>query len=123
MHRDLKPANIKVTPAGDVKVLDFGLAKAFAGEAAPVDSPDSSTITASGTRPGIILGTAPYMSPEHVRGNTMDKRCDIWAFDVVLYEMPTGRRLFRWGGRWRSAVADQSRAQLARRIPPQRASS
>jgi Tol biopolymer transport system component/predicted Ser/Thr protein kinase len=92
VHRDLKPANIKVTPQGVMKVLDFGLAKAAeepAGE--PENSP---TLTISPTRAGLILGTAAYMSPEQARGKPVDKRADIWAFGVVLYETLTGQRLF-----------------------------
>ena len=94
VHRDLKPANIKITPDGVVKVLDFGLAKAASGDAAPVDLTQSPTMTVGGTREGIILGTAAYMSPEQARGRTADKRADVWAFGVVLYEMLTGRQAF-----------------------------
>ena len=94
VHRDLKPANIKVTPDGVVKILDFGLAKALAGDAAPFDSSESPTITAAGTHDGVILGTAAYMSPEQARGRPVDRRADLWAFGVVLYEMLTGRRAF-----------------------------
>jgi eukaryotic-like serine/threonine-protein kinase len=90
VHRDLKPANIKIRPDGSVKVLDFGLAKA--GEAQEVTS-DSPTMM-PGTYAGMILGTAGYMSPEQARGQAVDKRADIWAFGVVLYEMVTGKRLF-----------------------------
>ncbi len=93
IHRDLKPANIKIKPDGAVKVLDFGLAKI--AEQAVAGSPESSpTLTIEATRVGQILGTAAYMSPEQARGKTVDKRADIWAFGVVLYEMLTGRRLF-----------------------------
>ena len=94
VHRDLKPANIKITPDGVVKVLDFGLAKA-AEEPAPAGDPSvSPTMTLSPTRLGVILGTAAYMSPEQARGATVDKRADIWAFGVVLYEMLTGKAMF-----------------------------
>jgi len=95
VHRDLKPANIKITPAGLVKVLDFGLAKAALGDdATPPDLSNSPTITIGGTRPGLILGTAAYMSPEQARGQVVDKRTDIWAFGCVLYEMVAGRVAF-----------------------------
>jgi serine/threonine-protein kinase len=94
VHRDLKPANIKVKPDGTVKVLDFGLAK-MAQAAVVAGSPEESpTLTMEATRAGQILGTASYMAPEQARGKTVDKRVDIWAFGVVLYEMLTGRRLF-----------------------------
>src|SRR6516225_6621446 len=94
IHRDLKPANIKITPGDKVKVLDFGLAKAT--EAATADSGLSRSPTiVSGTMGGVILGTAAYMSPEQARGKPVDKRADIWAFGVVLYEMVTGRQLFK----------------------------
>jgi len=96
VHRDLKPANIKVTPDGQVKVLDFGLAKAFADEAAEASgaASRSPTLTAAATRAGVILGTAAYMSPEQARGKAVDRRADIWAFGCILYEMLTGKRLF-----------------------------
>ncbi len=86
IHRDLKPANIKITPEGKVKVLDFGLAKAFAADLA-----ESSAVTEVGTRQGVILGTPSYMSPEQARGKPVDKRTDIWSFGCVLYEALTGR--------------------------------
>ena len=94
IHRDLKPANIKVTPDEKVKVLDFGLAKAFAGEQENLNLSNSPTLSAAATQQGIILGTAAYMSPEQASGETTDKRTDIWAFGVVLFEMLTGRSLF-----------------------------
>ncbi len=94
VHRDLKPANIKITPDGVVKVLDFGLAKAASSDAATGDLTQSPTITVGGTRDGVILGTATYMSPERATGRPADKRADVWAFGVVLYEMLTGRRAF-----------------------------
>jgi Tol biopolymer transport system component len=95
VHRDLKPANIKLTVDGQAKVLDFGLAKALANEPVSGDDPaDSPTLTMRATQAGVIMGTAAYMSPEQARGKTVDKRADIWAFGVVLYEMLTGTRLF-----------------------------
>jgi eukaryotic-like serine/threonine-protein kinase len=92
IHRDLKPANIKITPAGQVKVLDFGLAKAML--IADADVSQSPTVTVEGTRAGMILGTAAYMSPEQARGKVVDARTDIWAFGCVLFEMLTGRTAF-----------------------------
>ena len=93
IHRDLKPANIKVRPDGTVKVLDFGLAKAM--ESTPAMSAiDSPTLSVHPTQPGVILGTASYMSPEQARGQAVDKRTDIWAFGCVLYEMLTGHVAF-----------------------------
>ena len=94
IHRDLKPANIKVTPEGKVKVLDFGLAKAFAGDQ-EVNLSNSPTLSDAATRQGVILGTAAYMSPEQARGKPVDKRTDIWAFGCVLYEMLTGNAAFQ----------------------------
>jgi serine/threonine-protein kinase len=90
-HRDLKPANVKIKPDGTVKVLDFGLAKLASEEVVP--SSDSPTMMPE-TQAGVILGTAGYMSPEQARGQKADRRADIWAFGVVLYEMVTGKRLF-----------------------------
>ena len=95
IHRDLKPANIKLRPDGTVKVLDFGLAKAVATDAATAPSDLSPTLTTpAATRLGVIMGTAAYMSPEQARGKPIDKRTDVWAFGCVLFEMLTGRRAF-----------------------------
>jgi len=94
VHRDLKPANIKLTPEGKVKVLDFGLAKAFSPEPAAGASSDTPTLSGRGTRHGAILGTTAYMSPEQARGKPVDPRTDIWAFGCVLYELLTGRQTF-----------------------------
>ncbi len=95
VHRDLKPANIKITPNGEVKILDFGLAKVLESEMS--SSPDlsrSPTLTHAGTDHGIIIGTAGYMSPEQARGQATDRRADIWAFGAILFEMLCGRRAF-----------------------------
>jgi serine/threonine protein kinase/Tol biopolymer transport system component len=97
VHRDLKPANVKLTPDGQVKVLDFGLARAYAPDGGDASLPSlshSPTLAAQGTAAGMILGTAAYMSPEQARGKAVDKRADIWAFGVILWEMLTGQRLF-----------------------------
>ncbi len=97
IHRDLKPANVKITPDGKVKVLDFGLAKAYEADGSASDtSPHishSPTMMAA-TRTGVIMGTAAYMSPEQAKGKPLDKRTDIWAFGCVLYEMLTARNPF-----------------------------
>ncbi len=94
IHRDLKPANVKVTPEGKVKILDFGLAKAFEAETPVTDISQSPTLTEEMTRAGVILGTAAYMSPEQAKGKPVDKRADIFAFGAVLYELLTGKRAF-----------------------------
>jgi hypothetical protein len=94
IHRDLKPANVKLTPEGKVKVLDFGLAKAFAGDTTTEDMGNSPTLSMAATMQGVILGTAAYMSPEQARGKAVDKRTDIWAFGCVLYELLTGKQAF-----------------------------
>ena len=119
VHRDLKPANIKITPAGVVKVVDFGLAKLGVRElgGAGPELADSPTMI-GGTREGVILGSAPYMSPEQARGAAVDKRTDIWAFGCVFYEMLTGGRAFG-----RDALSDTLAAVLKdepdlNRVPP-----
>jgi eukaryotic-like serine/threonine-protein kinase len=94
IHRDLKPANLKVRPDGTLKVLDFGLAKALADEAATTNVHDSPTLTAEATGAGVVLGTAAYMSPEQARGRPVDRRADIWSFGCVLFEMLSGRLAF-----------------------------
>jgi len=100
IHRDLKPQNVKASREGKIKVLDFGLAKAMDPAGAASGAPSASqlaaspTLTLGATQMGVILGTAAYMSPEQAKGLAVDKRADIWAFGVVLYEMLTGKRLF-----------------------------
>ena len=98
VHRDLKPANVKVTPEGKVKVLDFGLAKAFlddSNNASDAGMTMSPTMSVAASAAGVILGTAAYMSPEQARGKQVDRRADIWAFGVLLFEMLSGKQLFR----------------------------
>jgi serine/threonine-protein kinase len=94
IHRDLKPANVKITLDGKVKVLDFGLAKALEDAPETVNVATSPTLSVAATRAGIILGTAAYMSPEQAKGKSVDRRGDVWAFGVILFEMLTGRQLF-----------------------------
>jgi hypothetical protein len=114
VHRDLKPQNVQIDAEGAIKLLDFGLARAFApeGAAVPAGGDDSPTISALLTSPAILLGTAAYMSPEQVRGRPIDRRADIWAFGVVLFEMLAGGRLFAG-----ETVTDTIAAVLRREIP------
>jgi serine/threonine-protein kinase len=95
IHRDLKPANVKVTPEGNVKILDFGLAKALEDSPASANINTSPTISMAATQSGLILGTAAYMSPEQARGKMVDRRTDIWAFGAVLYEMLSRKQAFQ----------------------------
>src|SRR5688572_8819086 len=106
VHRDLKPSNIKMTPGGQVKVLDFGLAKAMESAASPAASASiSPTMVSPATQAGLILGTAAYMSPEQARGKSVDQRADIWAFGCVLFEMLAGRSPFEPGETVSDAIA------------------
>src|SRR5262249_13831121 len=94
IHRDLKPGNVKIALDGNVKVLDFGLAKALESSPAAVTMSNSPTLTQAGTNAGVILGTAGYMSPEQARGRNADQRSDVFSFGCVLYEMLSGRQAF-----------------------------
>ena len=112
IHRDLKPANIKVTPQGNVKVLDFGLAKALDDEPGQSGLPNSPTLSLAATRVGVILGTAAYMSPEQAKGKPADRRSDIWAFGVVLFEMLAGRPVYS------SETVPETLASVMKEEPP-----
>ncbi len=98
IYRDLKPANVKITPEGQVKVLDFGLAKAPEAELVPPELANSARLTIEATQEGLVLGTAAYMSPEQARGQALDKRTDIWSFGLVLFEMLTGKGMYAGKG-------------------------
>ena len=110
IHRDLKPANVHVMPDGRTKVLDFGLAKSFVTDPSDHDGDlsRSPTVSVMGTQAGVILGTAPYMSPEQIRGKALDKRADIWSFGCLLYEVLSGTRAFD-----RETIADTLAATIA----------
>jgi serine/threonine-protein kinase len=121
VHRDLKPANIKVTPEGKVKVLDFGLAKAYEREYNVVSASNSPTLSLAATNSGVIFGTAAYMAPEQAAGKNVDKRADIWSFGVVLWEMLTNSSLFGSGETVSHILADVLRAPINfEKIPDQR---
>jgi serine/threonine-protein kinase len=94
IHRDLKPANVKLTADDNVKILDFGLAKALEDERSTTDISHSPTLTVAATQAGIVLGTAAYMSPEQAKGKNADRRADIWSFGVLLFEMLSGKKLY-----------------------------
>ena len=129
IHRDLKPANIKVRPDGTVKVLDFGLAKAMEPVGSAPNVSQSPTVTTPAhprrgddgqamTGVGVTLGTAAYMSPEQARGNTVDRRADIWAFGAVLYEMLTGKRAFAGDDVQDTLAAIREMSQIGRGCQP-----
>ncbi len=107
IHRDLKPANVKMTPDGQLKLLDFGLGKAFDGGSSPVTPPDG--ISEADSRDGLVVGTAAYMSPEQARGQSLDPRTDLWSFGCVLFELLTGRQAFSG-----SSISDVLAAILVR---------
>jgi serine/threonine-protein kinase len=121
IHRDLKPANVKVTPDGAVKLLDFGLAKAFSEtpDIGSTDPENSPTITLGATVAGTVMGTAAYMAPEQAKGKRVDKRADIWSWGVVLYELLTGERLFESGDTADTLAQVLTKEPDLTRVPPQ----
>src|SRR5262245_15957957 len=117
VHRDLKPGNIKIKPDGTLKVLDFGLAK-VAEPSAPERTPEGSPTLTLHTRAGVLLGTSAYMSPEQAQGKPVDKRADIWAFGVVLYEMLAGQGLFLGESTSDTLAAVLTKEPDWNRVPP-----
>ena len=109
VHRDLKPANVKITPDSAVKILDFGLARAFEGDSAAVDISTSPTLSRMATQAGMILGTAAYMSPEQAKGKTVDRRTDIWGFGCVFFENAQRQKAFRRRDGYRRSCGGRSR--------------
>ena len=119
VHRDLKPANVKLTHDNTVKVLDFGLAKAFSEDRLSSDVENSPTITQAATRAGVVLGTAAYMAPEQAKGKPVDRRADIWAFGIVLLEMLTGRQTYSGETAAETLAFVMTRDPALDRVPPE----